>query len=294
MPAAGIVKLLYKVCRMSPMRSYLRIGELARRTGVTEPTLRAWERRYGLLRPERSAGGFRLYSDEDAVRVRAMQDHLGRGVAASEAAGLALAAPPDDASPIESLVHDLATALDSFDEVAAQAALDRALATLSVEAALRDVLLPVMADVGTGWEEDESVIAREHFATNLVRGRLLSLARGWDLGAGRRALLACAPEERHDIGLIAFGLALRARGWRITFLGADTPIGTLGEAAGLTEPDLVVVSASQQQRLEHGELEELARVHRLAVGGPGVTQELAERIGAELLPAHPLDAAGVV
>lgn len=276
------------------MRSYLRIGELARRTGVREPTLRAWERRYGLLRPERSAGGFRLYSDEDAVRVRAMQDHLDRGVAASEAAGLALAAPPDDASPIESLVHDLATALDSFDDVAAQTALDRALATLSVEAALRDVLLPVMADVGTGWENDESVIAREHFATNLVRGRLLSLARGWDLGAGRRALLACAPEERHDIGLIAFGLALRARGWRITFLGADTPIGTLGEAAGLTEPDLVVVSASQQQRLEHGELEELARFHRLAVGGPGVTQELAERIGAELLPAHPLDAAGVV
>jgi DNA-binding transcriptional MerR regulator len=279
---------------MSPMRSYLRIGELARRTGVTEPTLRAWERRYGLLRPERSAGGFRLYSDEDAVRVRAMQDHLGRGVAASEAAGLALAAPPDDASPIESLVHDLATALDSFDDVAAQAALDRALATLSVEAALRDVLLPVMADVGTGWEDDESAIAREHFATNLVRGRLLSLARGWDLGAGRRALLACAPEERHDIGLIAFGLALRARGWRITFLGADTPIGTLGEAAGLTEPDLVVVSASRPQRLEHGELEELARAHRLAVGGPGVTQELAERIGAELLPAHPLDAAASV
>jgi MerR family transcriptional regulator, light-induced transcriptional regulator len=297
MPSRGLVKLLYKVCTMSPMRSYLRIGELARRTGVTEPTLRAWERRYGLLRPERSAGGFRLYSDEDALRVRAMQEHLDRGVAASEAAGLALAASPEDAPPIESLVHDLATALDSLDDVAAQAALDRALATLSVEAALRDVFLPVMADVGTGWEEDESVIAREHFATNLVRGRLLSLARGWDLGAGRRALLACAPDEQHDIGLITFGLALRARGWRVTLLGADTPIGTLGQATALTEPDLVVVSASRPQRLEHGELEELeelASAHRLAVGGPGVTQELADRLGAELLPSHPLDAAGAV
>jgi MerR family transcriptional regulator, light-induced transcriptional regulator len=276
------------------MRSYLRIGELARRTGVTEPTLRAWERRYGLLRPERSAGGFRLYSDEDASRVRAMQGHLDSGVAASEAAGLALAAPPADSSPIESLVHDLAAALDSFDDIAAQEALDRALATLNVEAALREVLLPVMSDVGTGWEEDESVIGREHFATNLVRGRLLSLARGWDLGSGRRALLACAPEERHDIGLIAFGLALRARGWRITFLGADTPVGTLGHAVALTKPDLVVVSASRPERLEHDELEELARAHRLAVGGPGVTQELAERIGAELLPGHPLDAAAAV
>ena len=274
------------------MRSYLRIGELARRTGVTEPTLRAWERRYGLLRPERSAGGFRD-SDEDALLV-VDEEHLDSGVAASEAAGLALATPPGDASPIESFVHDLASALDTFDDVAAQAAIDRALATLSVEAALRDVLLPVMSGVGAGWEEDESVIAREHFATNLVRGRMLSLARGWDLGAGRRALLACAPEERHDIGLIAFGLALRARGWRITFLGADTPVGTLGQAAALTEPDLVVVSASRPERLEHGELGKLARAHRLAVGGPGVRQELAERLGAELLPAHPLDAAGAV
>ena len=135
------------------MRSYLRIGELARRTGVTEPTLRAWERRYGLLRPERSAGGFRLYSDEDALRVRSMQEHLDSGVAASEAAGLALAAPPREGSPIESLAHDLAAALDTFDDVAAQAALDRALATLSVEAALRDVLLPVMSDVGRGWRK---------------------------------------------------------------------------------------------------------------------------------------------
>ena len=102
------------------------------------------------------------------------------------------------------------------------------------------------------------------------------------------------PRRRHDIGLIAFGLALRARGWRITFLGADTPVGTLGQAAALTEPDLVVVSASRPERLEHGELGKLARAHRLAVGGPGVTQELAERLGAELLPAHPLDAAGAV
>ena len=277
------------------MPGYLRIGELSRRTGVTEPTLRAWERRYGLLRPERSAGGFRLYSDEDAARVQAMRDHLGRGVAASEAAGLALAEPhTEDFVPVESLVRELADALDALDDVAAQAALDRAFATLSVESALRAVLLPVMAEVGRGWEEDESVIVREHFATNLVRGRLLALARGWDLGSGRRALLACAPEERHDVGLIAFGLALRARGWRITFLGADTPASTLARAAALTQPDLVVVGASRPERLDHPGLRELGAAYRLALGGPGATETLAERAGAELLPGHPLDAAASV
>ncbi len=135
------------------------------------------------------------------------------------------------------------------------------------------------------------MIAREHFATNLVRGRLLSLARGWDLGGGRRALLACAPDERHDMGLIAFGLALRARGWRITFLGADTPVGTLARAAAQTEPDLVVVSASLPERLDPAELAKLASAHRLALGGPGATEELAATVHAELLLDHPVDAA---
>ena len=280
---------------MSVVRGYLRIGELSRRTGVTEPTLRAWERRYGLLRPERSAGGFRLYTDEDAERVRAMRDYLERGVSASQAAGLALAEPQTEhLAPAESLGRQLASALDALDDVAAQAALDRAFATLSVEAALRHVVLPVMSEVGRGWEEDESVIAREHFATNLVRGRLLALARGWDLGGGRRALLACAPDERHDIGLIAFGLALRARGWRITFLGADTPLGTLARAAVLTEPDLVVLGASKPERLGDPGLRELGAAYRLAIGGPGATEALADRAGAEFLPGDPLDAAASV
>ncbi|HEY6030458.1 MAG TPA: MerR family transcriptional regulator, partial [Gaiellaceae bacterium] len=66
-----------------------RIGELARRTGVSPDLLRAWERRYGLLEPVRTGGGFRVYSEEDEQRVRAMQAHLQRGLAAAEAARLA-------------------------------------------------------------------------------------------------------------------------------------------------------------------------------------------------------------
>ena len=117
-----------------------------------------------------------------------------------------------------------------------------------------------------------------------------------DLGGGPRALLACAPEEQHDLGLIAFGLGLRSRGWRITYLGPSTPADTLAEAARLTEPALVVLSASLEQRLEGEEakLRELASAVRLALGGPGATAELASSVGAELLPQDPLDAATVV
>lgn len=279
------------------MRGYVRIGELSRRTGVPEATLRAWERRYSLLRPDRSEGGFRLYADDDIARVRSMREHLDRGVSASEAARLALdETDTSGVAPAEGLATELAAALEALDDVAAQTALDRTLATLTVAGAWREVLLPVMRDVGRGWEDDQAAIAREHFATNLVRGRLLALARGWDVGGGPRALLACAPEEQHDLGLIAFGLALRNRGWRITYLGPNTPLSTLAKAARLTGPALVVLSASLELRLEgaDAELRDLGSGFRLALGGPGATAEVASRVGAELLLQDPLDAAAAV
>jgi methanogenic corrinoid protein MtbC1 len=136
---------------------------------------------------------------------------------------------------------------------------------------LSEVIVPFLHDVGDRWERGELSVAQEHFASNLIRGRLLALARGWGAGIGRRALLACPPEERHDLGLIAFGLALRARGWRIDFLGSDTPIDSIVRAARATEPALVVLSATSPELLSRhaGELAELGSEHTVAVAGAG-------------------------
>src|ERR1700689_1570194 len=132
----------------------LRIGELSRRLGVSDHVLRAWESRYGLLQPVRSAGGFRLYSGADEQRVRRMQAHLSRGLSAAEAARAVLreggapgidparpAGPVPAASAIGELAAALRQALDAFDEQAAQAALDRLVSDLSLAAVLRDVVL---------------------------------------------------------------------------------------------------------------------------------------------------------
>src|SRR3954454_14044667 len=116
----------------------LRIGELARRSGVSTDLLRAWERRYDLLDPVRTTAGYRLYSAQDEARVRAMQSHLAQGVSAAEAARLARAseAPaadgPDGAAG--HLAEALWTALDAFDDAGAQGAFDRLVATFSTEA----------------------------------------------------------------------------------------------------------------------------------------------------------------
>ena len=128
--------------------------------------------------------------------------------------------------------------------------LDQALAGFALETVLRELILPVLQEVGSEWERGTLEIGQEHFFTNLVRERLLSLARLWGRGGGPLAILACPPGERHDIGLIAFGLVLRSHGWRILFLGADTPLGTLAGAVDQTAPRLVVVASMDGALLE--------------------------------------------
>jgi len=180
-------------------RALLRIGELSRRLGVSDHVLRAWETRYGLLRPVRSPGGFRLYCGADESRVRRMQAHLAHGLSAAEAAQAVLgedsrvgsdrgrATGPHRASAVTSeLSGDLRQALDAFDEPAAQAVLDRLVSDLSVTAVLRDVVLPYLADLGDRWQGGTASVAQEHFASNVIRGRLAGLARGWGNGHGHR------------------------------------------------------------------------------------------------------------
>lgn len=279
-------------------RALLRIGELGRRHGVSPDLLRAWERRYGLLRPERSAGGFRLYTPEDEERVRAMRRGLAQGLSAAVAARMALrepvaAAGPDRTMALADARAELARSLESFSDVDAQAVLDRLLATFSVVTVLRDVVLPYLRDVGDRWETGELTVGQEHFASGVIRGRLLGLARGWDTGVGPRALLACPPDERHDLGLVCFGLALREHGWRITHLGTDTPIDTLREAAAGLDPAVVVVCSEREEpmRAAIGEIEQLARRFEVALAGRGASAEMAHRAGARLLQDAPVAAA---
>jgi MerR family transcriptional regulator, light-induced transcriptional regulator len=272
---------------------HLRIGELSRRVGVSPELLRAWEGRYGLLQPTRSAGGFRLYSEADEDRIKRMRAYQEEGLSAAEAARLALEAGNDHHPTPETPALDFgafAEALERFDEPAAQAAFDRALATLSLDALLRDLLLPYLHDLGERWEAGTVTVAQEHFASSLVRGRLLGLARGWGQGTGSLAVLACAPDEQHDLALIAFGLAVRARGWRIAYLGPDTPLETLRETAQSLEPRLIVISATARRYLSRlgDELAALGRQAPLALAGAGATPALAQAAGAALLSEDPV------
>lgn len=268
------------------MDKVLRIGELSRRVGVPVESLRAWERRYGLLAPSRTQGGFRLYGEDDVARVLAMRANLDRGFSAAEAARLALADAVGDSSPAPvRSAGELEAALDRFDESAAQAALDQLFATLTLDVLLRDVLLPYLHELGERWERGEVSVAQEHFASNLVRGRLMALARSWDRGAGPRALIACAEGELHDLPLLSFGLVLRGHGWRISYLGADTPVASIVDAATTLAPDAVVVSGTVTGVFDPitTRLREVALHAPLYVSGAAATERIAERAHGTML-----------
>jgi DNA-binding transcriptional MerR regulator len=307
----------------------LRIGALSRRLGVSDHVLRAWERRYGLLRPVRTPGGFRLYSEADARRIREMQNHLAQGLSAAEAARAVLAEEEEGEAATGmatgpgagelgagelagelgagelgagalgagglgagglgagELGEVLREALDRFDEPAAQAVLDRLLSDLSVNAVLRDIVLPYLAELGDRWQRGQASTAQEHFASNLIRGRLAGLARGWGEGHGPRAMLACPPGERHDLALMMFGIALNRVGWRIEYLGADTPAEELSRTVQARHPDLVVLAATRLESLEplRDDLAGLTRHVSLALAGA---------VGARLLDGDPVSAAGAI
>jgi MerR family transcriptional regulator, light-induced transcriptional regulator len=277
----------------------LRIGEVARRADVPVELLRAWERRYGVVQPERTGGGFRLYTEDDIRRVIAMRTHIEHGLAASEAARLAIAeeaATNGSAPPVGLAARELQEALDHFDDVAAQAVLDRLLAAVSLDVALRDVVVPYLRGVGERWEEGELSIAQEHFASNVVRGRLMSLARGWDRGSGPRALLACAPGDQHDLPLLMLGLCLRSHGWRISYLGADTPLDSVLEAVDELVPSVTVISGTPDDAFAGREaaLRDVSGRTTLALCGRAATSETAAAAGARLLDGDPVAVAEVL
>jgi len=171
---------------------YLTISAFSRRVGVSTDLLRAWERRYGIPRPIRAESGRRLYADTDVQLVAGMRRALARGLPAAEAARVAASRPVTSPGPINgggelgAVRIRLRDALTGFEDARAQEELDRLFGAYTVDTALSEVILPFMRELGERWASAEIGVAHEHFASNLIHGRLLSHARKWDAGRGDR------------------------------------------------------------------------------------------------------------
>jgi methanogenic corrinoid protein MtbC1 len=298
------------------------IKQAAARTGLSVPTIRVWERRYGVVNPSRTAAGYRLYDDVAIARLQAMQRLVDRdGWRPSQAAervravgddpaGLALLGPePEAVASAASGSGAAAAALGATgDGVAAFYAatrqldvdgvdqvLDDAFARQRFEGAMRDVVFPALRAIGEGWSTGEIDVAAEHAASETVRRRLSQLYEAAGRGSdGPTVLVGLPPGSHHEIGAFAFAVAARRSGLDVLYLGADVPLESWLRTARETAAPLVVLGVVTTSDVASATvvaegLGTLASPPRCFLGGPA-NGERATSPGVSWLP-EPLDAA---
>lgn len=226
--------------------SGLSISSVSLMLGIPVPTIRSWERRYGLAVGSRTAGRHRRYDLADIERLKEMRDAITAGRRAHEAA-VAIA----ERGRAPAVRHDHVRAiLDGamrFDSDAVGRRLQEAVVDLGIDRTIQLVALPVLREIGSLWEAGRCDVANEHLMSQEVRAWLGAQSGARSLrtaGASMRRrpiVLACGPKDLHTIGLEAFSVLLTRRGWRCRVLGALTPTASLAAAAGLCNAGAVVV-----------------------------------------------------
>ena len=211
------------------------------RAGIPVPTIRSWERRYGFPSPARTGGKHRRYTPTQIAQLRRVRDRITRGERAGDAIA-ATRAEPVEATANEELLQ-FASAAAVMDTETLRRLLRDAAYRLGADRAIVDVAMPGMRAIGAEWRAGATDVANEHAATEVVRSWLASVATGLPPSHRRPVVLACAPGEHHTLGLEAFGVMLRARGFALRMLGADTPGSSLVAAARQARATAVVVAA---------------------------------------------------
>jgi MerR family transcriptional regulator, light-induced transcriptional regulator len=292
------------------------ISQAAVRSGVAVALLRAWERRYGVVSPSRTPSGYRLYDDASIARLRAMRVLVDSGWAASQAAEAVIAGSVElpGEEPVRALegagVDDaLVRAASTYDTGGIESAIDGIMARGSFEAVVDDHLLPAVAALGTAWADGVIDVAAEHLASAAVQRRLAAL---FDLagrpGSSRPVVVGLPPGSRHEIGTLAFAVALRRRGVEVLYLGPDTPLASWIHVVGTSGAKAAVIGVPQVS--DAGAAIEVASALQVvgtrpivAVGGPGSEAASAASAGpgsmgaggrVELLPKRVTDAAAAI
>jgi methanogenic corrinoid protein MtbC1 len=222
-------------------------------TEVPPDTFRAWERRYGVPRPQRTAGGHRLYSERDIAIIRWLRDRTAEGMNISHAVMLLGSVLEEEVNVpavntsrgLEQMVIELSQALINFDAGIADRILSEAFSIHPFEQVLLELVQPVMVEVGELWHRGEINVASEHFATEFMRRKLASLINIFESVATRETIVVgCAPGELHDIGILFASLFLVRRGWKVIYLGARVPVNDLIETISKVQPELVCLSGT--------------------------------------------------
>jgi DNA-binding transcriptional MerR regulator len=228
------------------------IQEVAELTGLSTARLRAWERRYDVVRPERQENGYRAYTAAQVALLRA----FARLVRAGERIGDLAAQPRDeviaraevavgDASPLSPFIE----AVRGYDRTRLEELVADRLRHLGLQRFATELVLPLATQVGDLWSLGKLPIASEHLASEVVVHALKG-ALSETPGDGPLLIASALPGERHEWGLLATLAQAREAGWRVQYLGPDLPLDDVIQAAWTLRPAVVALSASNVELLE--------------------------------------------
>lgn len=228
-----------------------RIQVAAELSGIPAATLRAWERRYGVPVPRRTASAYRLYTAEDVELLRRMRDLVEDGVSPAEAARVVLGSPApvsnDEHVPVDGLElaqGRILAATQRWDAAAIDNELTRLSMLLDAQTLYERVVSPVLTEVGSRWERGELSVAQEHLLSERLELAVRASLRGLERSDGPTVLLACVDFEQHVLGLLGAALRFAQSGARVVVLGAMTPPAALADAVRSMAPRLVGLSMS--------------------------------------------------
>lgn len=274
-----------------------RIHRVAKLTGLSRDVIRVWERRYGLIKPLRSANRYREYTDEDVALLRFLKEELDRGqtIGALAVEGrdsllqrMRLHSTPkqQNLAPHENLIDELISCLDPLDKIRFEQKLNGAIAVVPFDEAVQRILIPLQRQVGELWHEGRVSVALEHYVTKVVQQKLFSVMNQLPVNEfGPRLLVACPEGEVHEIGAQAVAYLAATQGCQVYYLGPNLPTSALLSFCERVKPDLVLLSLtivkSDEERVRLlQELEVLSARWALAIGGSGaraMEQLLRER-----------------
>jgi DNA-binding transcriptional MerR regulator/methylmalonyl-CoA mutase cobalamin-binding subunit len=269
----------------------------ALKSGITPHVLRAWERRYRVVTPGRSAGGQRLYSDDDIERLRLLRRLTAQGHGIGQLAKLPLdelerlwreeeqteEVGPTDFGMTERAVEFRSAVFKAAQCLAAgelQGALERSAVTLGVPAFLEQVAAPAIREIGHGWQDGTITVGQEHLATAVFRRVLGWIIDTFDVNEpSARLIVGTPPRQAHELGALLAAAAAAAEGWDVIYLGADLPVGDIINATKQANAQAVALSIVTPE--EDGRLvEELKQVRQglgpevhLFLGGAAVTRQ---------------------
>lgn len=242
---------------------------ILKETGLAADTLRAWERRYGLPMPQRTAGGHRLYSQRDIETIKWLMQRQEEGLSISRAvdmwneqiasgldplaglgqtgSALTPALPVQYQSPDTTLATLRAAWVEAclnFSESTSEQILNQAFSMFPVESVCIEVLQKGMTEIGELWYQNRASVQQEHFASALAIRKLDALLSASPAPTrDQTVLVGCPSEEWHTFTSLLLSLLLRRRGLKVLYLGANVPVSQFSETIENSRADLVVLIA---------------------------------------------------